>query len=75
MVVTIINIERSRHSDIYQKNCQPKPVCSRDTEALVKKYQGSLKPKPAGKPKAVGLKSLMLKKALYRYILASIDVE
>ncbi len=48
----IINIEdQDIQADIYQKIVSQN-LSVRDTEALVKNYQESLKPKPAGKPKA-----------------------
>lgn len=48
----IINIEDQEvQTDIYQKIVSQN-LSVRDTETLVKNYQESLKPKPAGKPKA-----------------------
>ena len=48
----IINIEDQEvQTDIYQK-IVIQNLSVRDTETLVKNYQESLKPKPAGKPKA-----------------------
>jgi ParB family chromosome partitioning protein len=48
----IINIEdQDIQTDIYQKIVSQN-LSVRDTEALVKNYQDSLKPKPVGKPKA-----------------------
>ncbi|QBN18392.1 ParB/RepB/Spo0J family partition protein [Flavobacterium nackdongense] len=50
----IINIENQDiQTDIYQKIVSQN-LSVRETEALVKNYQESLKPKPAGKPKSAG---------------------
>jgi len=50
----IINIENQDiQTDIYQKIVSQN-LSVRDTEALVKNYQESLKPKPAGKQKSAG---------------------
>jgi ParB family chromosome partitioning protein len=47
----IINIEDLDKTDIYQRIVSQN-LSVRDTEALVKNYQESLKPKPAVKTKA-----------------------
>jgi ParB family transcriptional regulator, chromosome partitioning protein len=54
----IINIEdQDIQTDIYQKIVSQN-LSVRDTEALVKNYQDSLKPKPAGKPKVASFEIL-----------------
>jgi ParB family chromosome partitioning protein len=63
---TIINIEIKTFKLIFTKKLSAKICPFRDTEALVKNYQESLKPS-TGKTKATRLKSLMLKKHFTNY--------
>jgi ParB family chromosome partitioning protein len=61
----IINIEdQDIQTDIYQKIVSQN-LSVRDTEALVKKYQESLKPKPAGNPKTASFEIAEAQKSTF----------
>ncbi|MGO4905768.1 ParB/RepB/Spo0J family partition protein [Flavobacterium sp. W20_MBD1_R3] len=72
----IINIEdQDIQTDIYQKIVSQN-LSVRDTEALVKNYQESLKPKPAGKPKATSFEIKETQKNTFaNYFGAKVDVK
>jgi ParB family chromosome partitioning protein len=72
----IINIEdQDIQTDIYQKIVSQN-LSVRDTEALVKNYQESLKPKPAGKPKAASFEIADSHKSTFtNYFGTKVDVK
>ena len=72
----IINIEDlDIQTDIYQKIVSQN-LSVRDTEALVKNYQESLKPKPAGKPKAASFEVAETQKSTFKnYFGTKVDVK
>lgn len=72
----IINIEdQDIQTDIYQKIVSQN-LSVRDTEALVKNYQESLKPKPAGKPKAASFEIADAHKSTFiNYFGTKVDVK
>ena len=72
----IINIEdQDIQTDIYQKIVSQN-LSVRDTEALVKNYQESLKPKPAGKPKAASFEIADAQKSTFtNYFGTKVDVK
>jgi ParB family chromosome partitioning protein len=72
----IINIEdQDIQTDIYQKIVSQN-LSVRDTEALVKNYQESLKPKPAGKPKVASFEIADSHKSTFtNYFGTKVDVK
>ena len=72
----IINIEdQDIQTDIYQKIVSQN-LSVRDTEALVKNYQESLKPKPAGKVKTASFEIAKKKKSTFtNYFGTKVDVK
>ena len=72
----IINIEdQDIQTDIYQKIVSQN-LSVRDTEALVKNYQESLKPKPAGKPKATSFEIKETQKSTFaNYFGAKVEMK
>jgi ParB family chromosome partitioning protein len=72
----IINIEdQDIQTDIYQKIVSQN-LSVRDTEALVKNYQESLKPKPAGKPKTASFEIAEAQKSTFaNYFGTKVDVK
>jgi ParB family chromosome partitioning protein len=72
----IINIEdQDIQADIYQKIVSQN-LSVRDTEALVKNYQESLKPKPAGKPKSASFEVPEVEKSTFaNYFGTKVDVK
>ena len=72
----IINVDDlDIQTDIYQKIVSQN-LSVRDTEALVKNYQESLKPKPAGKPKVASFEvEDAHKSAFANYFGTKVDVK
>ena len=72
----IINIEdQDIQTDIYQKIVSQN-LSVRDTEALVKNYHESLKPKPAGKSKATSFEIADNQKSTFtNYFGTKVDVK
>lgn len=72
----IINIEdQDIQTDIYQKIVSQN-LSVRDTEALVKNYQESLRPKPAGKPKTTSFEIAEAQKSTFtNYFGTQVDVK
>lgn len=72
----IINIENQDiQADIYQKIVSQN-LSVRDTESLVKNYQESLKPKPAGKPKTTSFEIVETQKNTFNtYFGTKVDVK
>lgn len=72
----IINIENQDiQADIYQKIVSQN-LSVRDTETLVKNYQESLKPKPAGKPKTTSFEIVEEQKNTFNtYFGTKVDVK